>query len=196
MRKLISSVCLLIIAACWQPLTTVASDNDKPMRVLKQGAGFASGYSHSCAILADGRVQCWGGNQNGQLGNGSKTDFSWDPVTVSGITNAIMVASGYHHSCAALSDGGVRCWGDNSGGQLGDGTTTSSLVPVTVSGITNAATVGAGGCKYSCAVLADGRVRCWGHLHFRAPDKGTIMESSLPVLVSGIADAVMARQAE
>ena len=84
---------------------------------------------HTCALLASGAVKCWGSNDEGQLGNGTRLD-SLVPVDV-GLAGAIAVGTGQYHSCAALTDG-VRCWGLNSHGQLGDGTTVRRLVPTAV----------------------------------------------------------------
>lgn len=156
---------------------------------ITNAVGVTSGYGHSCALLVDGAVQCWGDNTGGQLGNGTTT-ASLVPVSVSGITNAVVVASGYRHSCALLADGRVQCWGDNSGGQLGNGTTTASLSPVPVGGLASANAVAAGGCNYSCVVLADGVVQCWGHVHFETLGNRTMSESSVPVIVSGLATTV------
>jgi hypothetical protein len=133
-----------------------------------------------CAVLADGRVQCWGKKSSA-------------PVTIRGITNAVAVSRGAAHTCAVLADGRVQCWGGNSGGELGNGTTTDAKDPVTVSGITNAVAVAASTCNYTCAVLEDGRVQCWGHnLHFAVP--GIRAESNahslVPVTISGITNAV------
>src|SRR5204862_3993916 len=89
---------------------------------------------HSCALINDGTVQCWGRNESGQLGNGTTTNSSV-PVGVAGITGAVGITAGWwHHSCALLAGGTVRCWGLNQWGQFGDGTTTSSFVPVTMAG--------------------------------------------------------------
>jgi hypothetical protein len=152
---------------------------------LNRGATLAAGFSHSCALLADGRVQCWGGNQNGQLGNGSKTDFSYVPVAVSGITTAVAVAAGGDHTCALLANGTVQCWGENRFGQLGTGNLNKSAVPVTVIGITNAVAVTAGW-EHSCAILSDGRVTCWGLK--KRDDKTVTVDVVVPV--SGITNAV------
>jgi alpha-tubulin suppressor-like RCC1 family protein len=93
----------------------------------------AWGYNHTCALLANNEVECWGGNTNGQLGNNS-TISSSVPVFVVGVSTAIAVAPGNTHTCALLSGGIVQCWGSNYTGELGNGTLTQSVVPATVVG--------------------------------------------------------------
>src|SRR5438876_341935 len=124
-----------------------------------------TGGYHTCALLGDGTVWCWGGNIEGQLGDGTSGSSSSPPVHVSGISSAVAVSGGYRHTCALLGDGTVQCWGRNLEGQLGDGTTTSSPTPVRVGGITGAVAIAAGqGGVHTCALLADGSVKCWGAL--------------------------------
>ena len=83
----------------------------------------AIGYEHACAGTTDGHVWCWGSDLSGQLGNTRVRNSSSVPVQVSGITNAKSVAAGRHHSCALLTDGRVKCWGNGASGQLGIGST-------------------------------------------------------------------------
>ena len=146
-------------------------------------------YSHSCAVLTTGGVSCWGNGINGQLGGGSNVTVVTSPVEVSGLSNAVSVSAGGNHSCAVLGTGGVRCWGLNDSGQLGDGTTINRNVPVIVSGISNAVSVSAGSSN-SCAVLATGGVRCWGYNASGGLGDGTTTNRSVPVVVSGILNAV------
>jgi len=120
----------------------------------------SAGYAHTCAVLSDGRVKCWGWNQYGQLGNGTNDD-SLVPVFVSGIDNAILVSAGYAHTCAVLGDGTVKCWGSNEAGQLGNGVTEDSTLPVAVSDLNNVKFVSTGG-EHTCALLKDGTAKCWG----------------------------------
>jgi alpha-tubulin suppressor-like RCC1 family protein len=92
----------------------------------------SAGWMHTCAVLGNGTVHCWGQNQFGQLGNGT-TSGSTTQVTVSGITSAVAITAGWwHHSCALLGDTTVRCWGINDWGQFGNGTRTNSSAPVTM----------------------------------------------------------------
>ena len=128
----------------------------------------SAGSYDTCALLTSRRVECWGDNLRGQLGNGKSGTNSkgYDvrsatPVRVRGITNATQVSVGWDYACALLSSGKVECWGHNSYGQLGDGKTANSSTPVPVSGIANATYVSAGGVD-TCAVLASGEVECWG----------------------------------
>ena len=113
-------------------------------------------------------------------------------MAVAGLSGAAAVSSGVFHTCAILTDRSVRCWGANTDGELGNGTTTASATPVTVTGISNAVGITAGNAGpdgFSCAVLMDGTVKCWGY----GPRLGTggTANSPTPETVSGIAGATM-----
>jgi alpha-tubulin suppressor-like RCC1 family protein len=132
-------------------------------------AGLASGVrrtvagsSHSCAMLTNGGVRCWGVNQYGALGDGSLVN-SATPVVATGVGNVTAIAVGSQHTCAALAGGGASCWGHNGYTQIGDGTAINRTTAVSVSGLAAAArrTVSAGG-LHSCATTATGGVECWG----------------------------------
>jgi alpha-tubulin suppressor-like RCC1 family protein len=96
-------------------------------------AAISVGENHACAVTAPGNVYCWGYNAYGQLGNGSTTTVSPPQGPVHGLSyTATAVAAGANHTCSVLSNGSTACWGNNSYGQLGNGTPTSSTTPVTV----------------------------------------------------------------
>src|SRR4029079_11210831 len=84
------------------------------------------------------------------------------PVQVTGISTAVAVSAGVIHTCAVLQNGTARCWGYNSSGQIGDGTTTDRFTPAVVSGITTATGAVAAGNNDSCVLLQGGSVKCWG----------------------------------
>ena len=155
---------------------------------ISSAAALSVGYSHACALLDDGTIQCWGANDAGQLGIGTNVE-SDVPSTVLGISGAKGVSAGQYGTCAVLMDGTVRCWGVNSYGQLGDGTTTDSSVPVAVSGLTGAVAVCTGS-DHSCASLEDGTVRCWGSNAFGENGNDAVTGSPIPVVVTGITNAV------
>ena len=127
----------------------------------------SAGYDHACALTTTGRVECWGANDLGQLGDGSLVDRA-APAPVSLPAAATQVASGYSHTCALLA-GQVYCWGDNTFGEIGDGTTTSRALPVLLTGLPAIASLGAGGAgltsvsaAHSCAIAVNGALYCWG----------------------------------
>jgi alpha-tubulin suppressor-like RCC1 family protein len=144
----------------------------------------AGGGAHTCALLANRTVRCWGENSEGQLGDGT-TFGKPNGIAVTGISTAVAISAGWEHTCAVLADGTVRCWGANASGQLGDGTTTRRTTPVSVSGLSGAAGVTAGWWHHSCALLGDGTVRCWGENPWGQLGNGTTTSSLSPVTMSG-----------
>jgi len=146
------------------------------------------GHAHGCALLASHTVKCWGFNVLGQLGNATTTDNEPTPVTVSGISTATAVGAGGSHSCALLTNGTARCWGENWFGELGDGSTTDSSTPVSVVGINTAVAISVG-LFHACARLASGSVKCWGAGTSGQLGNGEVGSSSTPVTVRGISNA-------
>ena len=126
----------------------------------------AAGWGHTCALTEEGGVYCWGDNTNGQLGNGSAKDFIPSPMAVGGLSKGVMaITAKGGHTCALLDAGTVKCWGDNSYGQLGDGTAEDRKTPVTVAGLEGVRSVAAGW-NYTCAIIAGEEMKCWGWNYF------------------------------
>src|SRR5689334_3998245 len=151
----------------------------------------SAGWNHACALLDDGTVQCWGDNIWGQLGDGTFTTRI-APVAVSNLNSVVSIAVGRQHSCAILgSQGTVRCWGRNDGGQLGNGTSSQSInQPVFVTGLANVVALTAGD-LHTCAVRVDGTVWCWGdNLEGQLGNGGLTNLSLVPVQAEDLIGAV------
>jgi hypothetical protein len=126
----------------------------------------SGGDRHTCAVKVDGSTWCWGEGIYGQLGNGTFTD-ELSPVRVSDAGNSYTaVATGLTHSCALDSSGQPWCWGQNSSGQLGDGSYESSGEPVKVKGLPGAMTDVTAGRLVSCATDHVKALWCWGSNYY------------------------------
>ncbi len=137
-----------------------------------------AGDAHTCALLDDGNVKCWGLNSSGQLGQGNTTTLGdgdgemlfLPTVDLGAGRTATAVAAGGSHTCALLDNGTVKCWGLNSSGQLGQGNTTTlgdqagemAALPAVNLGAGRTATAIAAGSAHTCALLDNGTVKCWG----------------------------------
>ena len=158
-------------------------DDEKPADVppVSFGPGrtakaITAGNGHTCAILEDDSVRCWGFNLDGRLGLGTVDSVGDDehpaqsrPVNLGPGRTAKAIAAGGFHTCALLDNGAVRCWGFGGDGRLGYGkiadvgrfedTTPDTVGPVNLGQNATAITAGFG---HTCAILADASLRCWG----------------------------------
>ncbi len=123
-------------------------------------AALAAGSTHACLRRLDGTVACWGRNDDGQLGDGTRTPHA-SATAVAGLDDAISIAAGDRHTCAVRMGGSVVCWGADEAGQLGDGGGARRLTPTPVAGVTSARAVAAGD-DFSCVLRSNGGVICWG----------------------------------
>jgi len=156
-----------------------------------KAAQVAAAGTHTCALLIDGSVWCWGSGGKGQLGDGSTSDSS-TPVQVTGLPATVAIAVGGNlfgagSSCALTGAGAVFCWGWNDSGQLGNGTTTDSDVPVQVTGLTSGVLAIADNGGSACATLISAQVDCWGDNSVdELGDGSSGGMSAAPVTVSGL----------
>jgi alpha-tubulin suppressor-like RCC1 family protein len=198
--------CVLTKAAdafCWgdnfngqlgNPLIDAQVRNE-PIKVagITRFANLAAGGAHTCGLLQDGDVLCWGWNQYGQIGNGIGGNSSdvLIPSPVITLTDVNSVAVGARHVCAGAQNRDVVCWGDNDTGQLGTGLfgdgaalTVPQRVDLIVPGL--ATTVGA---NHACALLSSTELSCWGSNEFGQIGNGfagSIANTAVPNFVSGL----------
>ena len=148
--------------------------NSPPANSINLGEGqtakqIAAGGFHTCAILNDNSVKCWGYNGNGRLGYGDTTHRNFPPANSINLEEgqtAKQIAAGGFHTCAILNDNSVKCWGYNGNGQLGYGDTRNRNSPPA-----NSINLGEGqtakqiiaGNSHTCAIVSDDSVKCWGN---------------------------------
>ncbi|MCA1683785.1 MAG: hypothetical protein LC708_01455, partial [Actinobacteria bacterium] len=162
------------------PTRTPGSVGPVNLGVGRTAVAISAGGAHTCAILDDHSVRCWGLGASGQLGYGSTdnvgetattTPDTAGPVNLGAGRTAVAISAGGSHTCAVLDDGGVRCWGEGGAGQLGYGNTANvGATPTTTPDTAGPVNLGAGrtalaisaGDQHTCAILDDHSVRCWG----------------------------------
>ena len=150
----------------------------------------AAGGEHTCALLDDGSIACWGDNAEGQLGIGTLDSPQPQPQPVSDLAGpATAVDTGPHHTCARLADRTVQCWGADGSGQLGNGRTAAVRSPVQVDGLTSGATALSAG-QTGCVVV-DGVLSCWGRGDTGALGDGGWLDASTPAPATGLAGDVV-----
>ena len=150
---------------------------------------FSGGFNHNCGLTTDGAAYCWGYNSNGQLGNnsgvGSSLAYTPAPVAVSGGLTFKAVSAGAYHTCGLTTSGAIYCWGLDSRGELGDGTTSFvNSAPVAVSGGLTFVAVTVSD-DHSCGLAAAGAAYCWGDNAAGALGTGDTIPSTVPVPVTG-----------
>ena len=172
-------------------------------------AQVTAGEAHTCVVTMGGTVQCWGSNVYGELGVGTFSPLPQPsiltPVEVIGLENVVQISAGRRHTCALTSGGGVKCWGLNGFGQLGNGTFSTSIpggspgagsaTPVDVMGLASGVAQISAGREHTCAVTNGGAVKCWGLNRDGQLGNGTLMTGSptfvpRPVDVIGLTSGV------
>ncbi|MFJ5643370.1 RCC1 domain-containing protein [Streptomyces sp. NPDC093223] len=167
--------------------TSAARNVPAPVGGLTGVTRIAAGCNHNLALVgrpgtADASVKAWGYNATGQLGDNSTLD-RYTPVDTQGVRHGGVsrIAAGCNHSMAVTGgDGRLEAWGQNTSGQLGDGTTDFRITPVRVPGVHGVQLV-AGGREHTVVLLGDNTVRSWGANGSGQLGNGTTTESSTPV---------------
>jgi alpha-tubulin suppressor-like RCC1 family protein len=145
-----------------------------------------AGNSHTCAMLNDGSVMCWGYNRDGELGLGDTTD-RLSPVGAASLPDiATSIAAGYGHTCAVIANGTLYCWGRNASGQLGTDDLHNRTQPAQVMDdvfpLSGVLSVAVGG-SHTCALINDGTVLCWGNNDYGQLGTGNFLSELIPMPV-------------
>lgn len=144
------------------------------------------GKMHTCALTADAKIKCWGFNGTGEIGSGVIGQTYPSPMLVPNFNNLKSIASGNQFSCAITSIGLGKCWGYNAGGQVGSGSSMSSVtIPETVYNLSNVSQIDHDG-VHACG-LANGIAYCWGYNDVGQLGSGTTGgQSNVPVAVQNL----------
>lgn len=153
----------------------------------------SAGLEFNCALLQTGGVRCWGRNTSGALGNPTVIGQTAVPVDVVGLSSGVRsITSGLVHSCALLESGGVKCWGGNRYGALGNGQTQNSTTPVDVKGLQEGVEAVAAGGFGTCALLTSGAVKCWGENAMGQVGDASQTHRFVPTDVTGLQSGALA----
>lgn len=193
-RKRFLSICSVVMPTLVSLIFCVAPSNALAQTPLAGVVKISAGSSHTCALTSNGGVKCWGSNQFGQMGVSLSLFSSSTPVDVPGLSSGVAaIAAGELHTCALTTLGGVKCWGLNSNGQLGDnGPLAVRFTPADVSGLTSGIGAIAAGRRTTCAVTTGGAAKCWGANGVGQLGDGTTTQALIPVDVFGLASGVSA----
>jgi serine/threonine protein kinase/alpha-tubulin suppressor-like RCC1 family protein len=142
--------------------TTTSRAAPTKVETSAQLVSIASGASHGCAVASNGRAVCWGRSNYGQAGVPGTGGTVAGPRELPGPSSFLTIVAGGVHTCARARDGTAWCWGRNSYGQLGDGSTTDKSAPVQVRGVSRLVSLNAGA-AHTCATAASGEAWCWGY---------------------------------
>jgi cysteine-rich repeat protein len=176
------------VVTCWGradsgQLGKVASNGQIVQVTDSDWATVSAGAYHTCAKKLDNSLWCWGQNFSGQLGLGLSAPTEVDaPSKVSDDLTWAVLSVGSGHACATKRDGTLWCWGSNSNGQIGLGTTVTAFSPTQVAG-SGFISVSAGA-SHTCAVHADGTLACWGLNDIGQLGDGTTGQKSVPTPVA------------
>ncbi len=171
-------------------------DRIYPVNVINLSSGvmdISAGSDYTCAVTTSGAAKCWGLNADGKLGDGTY-DARSTPTDVDGLSNGVAaITTGENHTCALISGGAFKCWGNNWPGKLGNGLMDGSPSPVDVYGISSGGTAISAGGTHTCGLISGGAAKCWGDNWYGQLGVGTNTSYYVtPADVAGLFSGVLA----
>jgi alpha-tubulin suppressor-like RCC1 family protein len=146
----------------------------------------SAGYNHTCGLTAAGVAYCWGNDSNGEVGDGLPQVLAITPTPVAGGLSFAAVSTGWLHTCGVTLANAAYCWGANSSGELGDGTTIQRFAPAAVAGgVSFTAVSSSAYFGHTCGLTAAGAAYCWGSNVYGQLGDGTTIDRLTPGLVAG-----------
>jgi alpha-tubulin suppressor-like RCC1 family protein len=195
--------CALTIAGrllCWgygatgQLGTGGTTDRYWPFEVDDPGTVYTAvttGGAHTCGLTRAGAVKCWGVNLHGQIGDRT-TEIRLRPVQAFGLSRGVAaVIAGDNHTCAIAASGGLKCWGYNQYGAVGDGNAYDRWMPAQVVGLESGVVAVVAGRAHTCALLSSGRLSCWGYNYYGQLGDGTRINRYTPFTIPNIGGYVV-----
>ncbi len=165
----------------------------RPDRAAVSFVALAAGVSHACGLTREGQALCWGANDSGQLGDGSRVDRPV-PAPVASDARFSTIAAGVSHTCGLEGEGQVLCWGSNADGQLGDGSHEDRMTPGPVSGDQRFVELVAGW-NHTCGLTATREAFCWGLNDHGQLGDGSLAERLVPTRVPDSFESLVAGSA-
>lgn len=146
----------------------------------------SAGMFGTCALTAEGKAYCWGGNVNGEIGSDPGVSESSKPLAVKGKRTFARIYAGRNSVCALTSEGEAYCWGANGFGQFGDGSRSDQFAPTRAAGELTFANISLGE-LHMCGVTKDHKSYCWGGNNKGKLGTGSDLESQsfVPIIVTG-----------
>jgi alpha-tubulin suppressor-like RCC1 family protein/tRNA A-37 threonylcarbamoyl transferase component Bud32 len=180
------------VAWCWganshgQLGDSTARDASAPVPVAgaRRFTTIAAGWNFTCGLDPDGHAFCWGDDGAGELGDNATGTDRRLPSPVSGGLSFVSISAGNAHACAVTAQGDAYCWGQNTAGQLGDGTTSNHDTPTRVKSTARFTSITAGG-VHTCAVVTGGDAYCWGKNTYVQLGDGGTTDHAQPTAVAG-----------
>ena len=177
-----------VVAGCLVVVSSVVGASPASAALATDWTTVSAGREHTCAIRSVGKLYCWGDDFDGQVGNGATIGDVISPKQITLATDWKSVSAGYSHTCAIRSVGKLYCWGNDGGGQVGNGATIGDVIsPKQITSATDWKAVDTGD-GHTCAIRSVGKLYCWGGDGNGQLGNGAGSDSTIPIQITSATD--------